>query len=707
MLEKPTAAQHFSENLPVSVFKAARRGVRELYSAALNCYEVSGGEILSEDIYKSWLQDQTYIYEAMGEEEGFNHLMDTIPDVSNIDPDSFTRYTRYVSNKEKQRELLVSLQDLVTDKEGKNSSTDIVDLLGQMQELNSSTADPLATIENGLDISSRAENMWDLPTFIPTQFKSLNEAIGYDPEKGGFCRGAVHSIIASSGKGKPLDVNTKILMADGSYKRLGDIEVGDRVINRKGKPDNVIEVHEQGVLPTLILRTFSGREIKTAFDHTFLTTGGWKEAQKLEVDDTLVLVQDAKLDSHPTKDFSAFKEAGKQGKYMIPDWVETGAQSQIASFIAAMLADCGRIVTLPNGKLPIIDFRVQGPAAKKLQSLLQRMGIHTVREEETVTVVDAYSCKLFVEKMPLIGHNKAMADKWLNRPKSSNFKHDKIVAIEISTPSPCRCLTVAEDHTFVANDFVVHNSTFAKSLMNHWVDNGLVVLYVNYEEATQHWERVLFTQVTKQNVYKAGGLDNRTRAEYTKLFKQKMEEWNGRFLVKHNPETQYFEDLEDWIRSLYRVGKVKPDVIIVDTIQSMFLKGNSNATQRWGQYEVMMTRLEKLGKDTDAAIVITAQENRDRIKDGREVVKQSDAGGSLTIIQKSSAAIFITDVGSEDGIGSNIMQLQIPKSRITGDEYAINPPLVKYNDDFKLYEDLEITPETVSEEPSGNFEDFL
>jgi len=237
-------------------------------------------------------------------------------------------------------------------------------------------------------------------------------------------------------------------------------------------------------------------------------------------------------------------------------------------------------------------------------------------------------------------------------------------------------------------------STFAKTLMNHWVENDQTVLYINYEEPQRHWERILFTQITEKNVYRGSDISDVDKKHYTNIFKRKMREWNGRFLVQHDPETSDYEDMDRWVRDVASRNGA-PDVVIIDTIQSMFLKGSGKNLPRWGQYEEMMIRLERLAKNLDAVVIITAQENSNRMKEKREVVQKSDAGGSLTIIQKSSATIFITDAKTEmadDSIDESIMQLQIPKNRITGTAYMLDPPLVRYNDEIKLYKELEMPP---------------
>lgn len=238
-------------------------------------------------------------------------------------------------------------------------------------------------------------------------------------------------------------------------------------------------------------------------------------------------------------------------------------------------------------------------------------------------------------------------------------------------------------------------STFAKCLVNHWVNSGYRALYVNFEEAQSHWERVLMTQIIGQNVYaNADRWSPEEKLKYSNLFKSKLSEWGDRLMVKHDPDTPYFEDLEKWLRDILGHGEDLPDVIVIDTIQSMFTKGKGKA--RWGEFEEMMVRLEKLARDMNCVLIITAQENSNRMKEKREVVQQSDTGGSLAIQQKCAVTIFITEkrlVSGDETEDDNIMQLQIPKNRITGSTFVYDPPLVKYVDSRKAYEDYEIVTE--------------
>ena len=246
-------------------------------------------------------------------------------------------------------------------------------------------------------------------------------------------------------------------------------------------------------------------------------------------------------------------------------------------------------------------------------------------------------------------------------------------------------------------------STFAKCLANHWLDTGHRVLFVNFEEATGHWERILMTQIIGKNVYSESDKWTETEKQgYLNQFKAKLEEWGDRLMVRHDPDTPYFEDLELWLRDLIGHGDKIPDVLIIDTIQSMFTRGAGKGKPRWGEFEEMMVRLEKLARDMNCALIITAQENSNRMKEKREVVQQSDTGGSLAIQQKCAVTIFITEkrlASSDETEDEHIMQLQIPKNRITGSAFMYDPPLVRYNDAKKIYEEYEhVSKDSYSDE---------
>lgn len=441
-LRKEGAIKYFFENLPEDIVGTihGEKGINEFYVALLGYYKATNLNSIDPIGFKSWLETDSDIHEALGGNAGVSIMIDILNSLELSTPESVVELVKHKAKKRKQINYLQELQSILTQKglKDENDLARIQVLTSEIRELESQIRyDPLEKVTTGKDIISRVDSLLDIPNFLPTQFKALNRAMGYT-DSGGFFRGAVHAIIAASGKGK---------------------------------------------------------------------------------------------------------------------------------------------------------------------------------------------------------------------------------------------------------------STFAKCLANHWLDTGYRVLYVNFEEAIGHWERILMTQIIGRNVYaEYSKWSDSQKEEYLNTFKQKLSSWGERLMVRHDPDTPYFEDLEFWLRDILGHNVGIPDVVIIDTIQSMFTRGAGKGKPRWGEFEEMMVRLEKLARDMNCVLIITAQENANRMKEKREVVQQSDTGGSLTIQQKCAVTIFLTEkrlATDDETEDENIMQLQIPKNRITGSAFLYDPPLVKYVDARKIYEEYE------------------
>lgn len=101
------------------------------------------------------------------------------------------------------------------------------------------------------------------------------------------------------GAGKPVHVDEPVFMGDGTYKRLGDIQVGDFVMTHAGRPRRVSAVYEQGVIPTVKITTESGRIIRAAPDHPFLTPQGHVNAGDLVPGQALAALSEPRAFDNP------------------------------------------------------------------------------------------------------------------------------------------------------------------------------------------------------------------------------------------------------------------------------------------------------------------------------------------------------------------------------------------------------------------------
>ena len=359
------------------------------------------------------------------------------------------------------------------------------------------------------------------------------------------------------GHAKPLHVDTPVLMHDGHEKRLGDIEIGDFVITHEGRSREVIEVHEQGVLPALKITTESGRCVVAAPDHPFLTPRGYVDAGKLAPGTLLgfpasIAVQDTSgrsIDEFalagyllafgfvtlksfsrqqavtdkfhaPNGDIHAdvldicqrlrfIARTARRVQYgkmvatisfgpdamawmeaqglltartrddlVIPEWIFRGDAARIGAFLGAIFTCDGAFRMERNrhtGRAR--EYRVKCATyrqARDLQRLLMRLGVNAVARQRyttnhnyqprefaslhVVTAADLYRM-IGTLRFPA-GVIPATFDDASVGFTGQRFISDKVLSVEPLADAPMRCLTVLDDHTFLADSLVVHNSTY-------------------------------------------------------------------------------------------------------------------------------------------------------------------------------------------------------------------------------------------------------
>ena len=393
------------------------------------------------------------------------------------------------------------------------------------------------------------------------------------------------------GSGKPLCKSTLILTESGERKKLGDIKVGDRVLTHTGSFKPVTQLFPQGNLSTLKITTFSGREIISALDHTFLTAKGWKQANELIVGDLLGCVQSANDFGQSLSDYCArllgyfigdgncaygsasitacdeliiedilkciselgFKSTfvltklknrpshysqtlgrinikggvrewliahGLTGKTSytkrVPESIMRGNKQAIVNFLGAYFACDG---TFGKKSLGRRDFSgsitsVSKELIKDCQHLFLRLGIRSrirvkTRNQKTLKQGDVYTSynlefssqddMYHFQKLvgSFIYHKKAkqlMDHNFLRTRFDEKILPDPISCIEPNGVVDCMCIEVESNHTFTANDVIVHNST----LLSYWVawtlsrypDSQYLYISYGHDLAAKHTEMI-------------------------------------------------------------------------------------------------------------------------------------------------------------------------------------------------------------------------
>ncbi|MBF9132764.1 Holliday junction branch migration DNA helicase RuvB [Plantactinospora sp. S1510] len=161
----------------------------------------------------------------------------------------------------------------------------------------------------------------------------------------------------------------------------------------------------------------------------------------------------------------------------VPAFVYLGDQRQVSAFLGAYFAWNGTVSRRGrDGDDVQVEFHsVSDGLLQDVQHLLLRLGIQSRLELERgrdqgrpheswrLSVTSQDDVARFVERITVLGdRGRRLAER---APRRDRFEEalaaDRVATVEPVGLHPCRCLTVADDHTFTVNDLVVHNTTLA------------------------------------------------------------------------------------------------------------------------------------------------------------------------------------------------------------------------------------------------------
>lgn len=98
-------------------------------------------------------------------------------------------------------------------------------------------------------------------TGVTTGMASLDDALG------GFENGDLVVIGGRPGSGKAQPTDSKVLMSDGSWKKMGELRFGDDLASIDGAPSKVRAVHERGERQVFRITLRDGRSTEACADH--------------------------------------------------------------------------------------------------------------------------------------------------------------------------------------------------------------------------------------------------------------------------------------------------------------------------------------------------------------------------------------------------------------------------------------------------------
>lgn len=168
----------------------------------------------------------------------------------------------------------------------------------------------------------------------------------------------------------------------------------------------------------------------------------------------------------------------------VPQFIFKGSNELVANFIGAYFS-CDGHINKRSGirKDACVElYSVNHDFLKDVQHLLLRVGIQSTLRLKNgrynnrrhvsyrLTMTSQDDVKRFYDRVPIYSVKKDVLAKWVLCRQSYDYPFiaDKIVKITTGLREECRCLLVDEDHTFIANDFVVHNTELISKHLPAW-----------------------------------------------------------------------------------------------------------------------------------------------------------------------------------------------------------------------------------------------
>lgn len=152
----------------------------------------------------------------------------------------------------------------------------------------------------------------------------------------------------------------------------------------------------------------------------------------------------------------------------IPEQVFTASPAKVKAFVQAYIPVRGLFSQKDSTK---IRFTYQNEKhARDWQRLLTSIGVDctlAIRPRSIRVTIGRQGMRT-LEDLGITFPGQAHPAYLASRLESSSPLSDTVASVEPAGEGPCKCLTVDQDHTFLADGVVVHNSTYASRLFVAW-----------------------------------------------------------------------------------------------------------------------------------------------------------------------------------------------------------------------------------------------
>ena len=629
--------------------------------------------------------------ETVGGREYISSLAENVITTAN-----YKNYCKIILKYSKKRKLISLFQESLEAIHSKDVDELAQELKLQLEEIIiNRTSDNLTHILNGVEpvveqinsILNSEDNILGLSTGLPSLDKWLSGLVG----------GRLYILGARPAMGKGLRLDCNILTPTGWVKNK-DIQLGDKVIGRDGKPTKVIGIYPQPLQDCYKLTLKDGRKIVCDAPHEWTVySSKWKEERTLtaeELYNKLQLVRYQNRISLPrfTGDYGIEKD------FVIPPYImgvligdgclSTGViryckpsqlvldnvRRYLPKEVGASFYKDGKTVGITKWKEGREYIKAIGLDTQSYNKFIPQEYFHSARVQreqlfQGLIDTDGYvtgkgyeysttSKQLAKDVQQLawsLGYNCRIVSRMGSYKKDGVVKQTRmnyrlyitkdkpltITKIEKVEPIPTQCIHVDNvDKLFVIEDYLVtHNSAIAQQISEHVASQSdKNVVFASLEMSTEEYtQRALFRRCNiNQEMLTRGMVDKETIFE--KVYQESEAIANENLYIIDNAECTLSEIENGIVNCINKKGSC--DLVVVDYLQLM-ANDNRKETDDYKTVSYNSTGLKKLARKYNVPILALCQLSRslETRSDKRPIL--SDLRESGKIEQDADVVMFL------------------------------------------------------------------
>lgn len=506
----------------------------------------------------------------------------------------------------------------------------------------------------------------DYRTVIPTGIEKLDEAL-----EGGLGKGELGVIACSTGVGKALSVNELVLTPNG-FLRMGEIQLGDKVIGCDGLPHNVIGVFPQGLRQLYRVSFANGSQCICDDEHLWGVYDEFheymvmplKDIRKNEYKKNYYGVPFNKPVHFNTREVKI--EPYTYGKNIKPylnkcideDYLYNDLESRI-KLLQGILDKLGNVDDVGMVYIDVEEYTL----AKDIVNLARSLGgdamIDTIKRDWL-----KYRITIELEDKNIKYFTDESRQKLVNYfEKTKNV----ITNIEYYGDEDAQCISIdSEDELYITKDYIVtHNTSMTTAMAAHAATckteqnnyQGFKVIQIVFEDREKQIQRKHIGRITKIEA------KDLSKPEYIDIVKERLKSYEDYEILNNNLKIIRLPNGEVTAMDIKRLIKkfanngFKADLVIVDYFECLEHTGTSN-----NEYEKegrTMRKFEAMVGELNIAMWIPSQGTKDAIS--QELVTIDKMGGSAK--KGQIAHVIVTITRTLEDIANNRATLALMKNR--------------------------------------------